>query len=37
MTVGEGFETMGPAVPLIVERALDRAGASGLAGLSGGH
>jgi aminoglycoside phosphotransferase (APT) family kinase protein len=36
MTVGEGFETMGPAVPLIVERALDRASASGLAGLSGG-
>ncbi len=36
MTVGEGFETMGPAVRLIVERALDRASASGLAGLSGG-
>jgi aminoglycoside phosphotransferase (APT) family kinase protein len=36
MTVGDGFETMGPAVPLIVERALARASASGLAGLSGG-
>ena len=36
MTVGEGFETMGPAVPLIVNRALERASASGLAGLSGG-
>jgi aminoglycoside phosphotransferase (APT) family kinase protein len=36
MTVGEGFETMGPAVPLIVEHALERASASGLAGLSGG-
>ncbi|MGH7722737.1 MAG: phosphotransferase family protein [Candidatus Dormibacteria bacterium] len=36
MTVGDGFETMGPAVPRIVERALDRASASGLAGLSGG-
>ncbi len=36
MTVGEGFETMGPAVPLIVDRALERASASGLAGLSGG-
>ncbi len=36
MTVGDGFETMGPAVPLIVDRALDRASASGLAGLSGG-
>jgi aminoglycoside phosphotransferase (APT) family kinase protein len=36
MTVGDGFETMGPAVPLIVERALERASASGLAGLSGG-
>jgi aminoglycoside phosphotransferase (APT) family kinase protein len=36
MTVGEGFETLGPAVPLIVERALARASASGLAGLSGG-
>ncbi len=36
MTVGEGFETMGPAVPLIVEAALERASASGLAGLSGG-
>ncbi len=34
MTVGEGFETMGPAVPLLVDRALERAGASGLAGLS---
>jgi aminoglycoside phosphotransferase (APT) family kinase protein len=34
MTVGEGFETMGPSVPLLVERALERAGASGLAGLS---
>ena len=37
MTVGEGFETLGPAVPLIVEHALDRAAASGLAGLSGGR
>ena len=37
MTVGEGFETMGPAVPRIVEHALDRAGASGLAGLAGGR
>ena len=36
MTVGEGFDTMGPAVPLIVDRALERASASGLAGLSGG-
>jgi aminoglycoside phosphotransferase (APT) family kinase protein len=36
MTVGEGFETMGPAVPLIVDAALERASASGLAGLSGG-
>jgi len=36
MTVGEGFETMGPAVRLIVDRALERASASGLAGLSGG-
>jgi aminoglycoside phosphotransferase (APT) family kinase protein len=36
MTVGEGFETMGPAVPLIIDRALERASASGLAGLSGG-
>ncbi len=36
MTVGEGFESMGPAVPLIVDRALERASASGLAGLSGG-
>jgi aminoglycoside phosphotransferase (APT) family kinase protein len=36
MTVGEGFETMGPAVPLIVDHALERATASGLAGLSGG-
>ena len=35
MTVGEGFETMGPAVPLLVERALDRGSKSGLAGLSG--
>ncbi len=35
MTVGEGFETMGPAVPLIVDRALERASLSGLAGLSG--
>jgi aminoglycoside phosphotransferase (APT) family kinase protein len=34
MTVGEGFETMGPSVPLLVERALERAAASGLAGLS---
>jgi aminoglycoside phosphotransferase (APT) family kinase protein len=36
MTVGEGFETLGPAVPLIVDRALERASASGLAGLCGG-
>ncbi|MHB8717292.1 MAG: phosphotransferase family protein [Candidatus Dormibacteria bacterium] len=36
MTVGEGFQTMGPAVPLIVERALRRATASGLPGLTGG-
>ena len=36
MTVGEGFETMGPAVPLLVERALERASASGLPGLSAG-
>ncbi len=36
MTVGEGFDTMGPAVPLIVESALERASASGLAGLAGG-
>jgi len=36
MTVGDGFETMGPAVPLIVDHALERASASGLAGLSGG-
>jgi aminoglycoside phosphotransferase (APT) family kinase protein len=35
MTVGEGFGTMGPAVPLIIDRALERASASGLAGLSG--
>jgi aminoglycoside phosphotransferase (APT) family kinase protein len=35
MTVGEGFETMGPAVPMIIDRALERASASGLAGLSG--
>ena len=35
MTVGEGFETMGPAVPLLVDRALERAAASGLAGLRG--
>lgn len=33
MTVGEGFETMGPAVPLLVDRALARAAASGLPGL----
>jgi aminoglycoside phosphotransferase (APT) family kinase protein len=36
MTVGEGFDTMGPAVPLIVDAALERASASGLAGLLGG-
>jgi aminoglycoside phosphotransferase (APT) family kinase protein len=36
MTVGEGFDTMGPAVPLIVESALEQASASGLAGLAGG-
>lgn len=35
MTVGDGFDTMGPAVPLLVEHALDRAGTSRLAGLSG--
>lgn len=34
MTVGEGFETMGPSVPLLVERALQRAGAAGLAGFT---
>lgn len=37
MTVGEGFETMGPMVPQIVDRALARATASQLAGLSGGR
>jgi len=36
MTVGEGFENMGPAVPLVVDRALRRADASGLPGLQGG-
>ena len=36
MTVGDGFETMGPAVPLIVESALQRATESRLAGLAGG-
>jgi aminoglycoside phosphotransferase (APT) family kinase protein len=36
MTVGDGFDTMGPSVPLIVDRALARASASGLAHLSGG-
>ncbi len=35
MTVGEGFETMGPSVPLLVDRALQRARASGLAGFAG--
>jgi aminoglycoside phosphotransferase (APT) family kinase protein len=34
-TVGEGFEIMGARVPRLVRRALDRAGASGLAGLAG--
>ncbi len=34
MTVGEGFETLGPSVPLLVDRALERATASGLAGLA---
>ena len=37
MTVGEGFDTIGPGVPTIVDHALDRASTSGLAGLSGGH
>ena len=37
MTVGEGFESMGPAVPHIVDHALDRASSSGLAGLTGGR
>jgi aminoglycoside phosphotransferase (APT) family kinase protein len=36
MTVGDGFETIGPAVPRMVDRALDRATASCLPGLSGG-
>ena len=35
MTVGEGFESMGPAVPLLVDRALQIAGDSGLPGLAG--
>ena len=34
MTVGEGFESMGPSVPLLVGRALERAAASGLPGLA---
>jgi aminoglycoside phosphotransferase (APT) family kinase protein len=34
-TVGEGFEIMGARVPRLVRRALDRARASGLAGLAG--
>lgn len=34
-TVGEGFEIMGERVPRLVRRALDRATASGLPGLSG--
>jgi hypothetical protein len=34
-TVGEGFEVMGARVPRLVRRALDRARASGLAGLAG--
>jgi aminoglycoside phosphotransferase (APT) family kinase protein len=33
-TVGEGFEIMGARVPRLVRRALDRARASGLPGLS---
>lgn len=36
MTVGDGFDTMGAAVPLIVDRALARASTSGLAQISGG-
>ena len=35
MTVGEGFESMGPAVPLLVDRALQIASRSGLPGLAG--
>ena len=34
MTVGEGFELMGPRVPALVDWALQRASASGLPGLS---
>ena len=36
MTVGDGFENIGRTVPLVVDRALRRAGASGLPGLQGG-
>jgi aminoglycoside phosphotransferase (APT) family kinase protein len=35
MTVGEGFELMGPRVPVLVDRALERGAASGLRGLRG--
>jgi len=34
-TVGEGFDLMGPRVPLLVNHALDLAAGSGLPGLSG--
>jgi aminoglycoside phosphotransferase (APT) family kinase protein len=34
-TVGEGFELMGPRVPLLVDVALDLAARSGIPGLSG--
>jgi len=35
MTLGEGFEQMGPRVPALVDWALQRASASGLPGLKG--
>ena len=35
MTVGEGFELMGPRVPALVDHALARGAASGLRGLRG--
>ncbi|HEV3123312.1 MAG TPA: phosphotransferase family protein [Candidatus Dormibacteraeota bacterium] len=35
MTLGEGFEQMGPRVPAMVNWALERASASGVAGLRG--
>src|SRR2546421_5137246 len=35
MTLGEGFELMGPRVPALVDWALQRASASGLPGLAG--